>query len=163
MCQRERGLMRLSLASGGDPTILREHPSGIDEPQISPDGHFLAYRTWETGDATLEVAAYPDMGGRRLLARTESAVRWSGDSREVFYISREPSSVMAVEREPGETFAVKASHALFPCDSLGISPYREFAVASDGSWFIFARDSGNQAEDKFFTVVENWFEAFRGQ
>ena len=161
MCRKERGLMRLELDGGAEPVILREHPSGIDVPQLSPDGRFLAYRTWETGEATLEVAAYPGMGGRRLLARTESVPRWSADGRTVYYISREPFTLMAAEREPGDSFSVKAAHALFPCDPLGISPYRDFAVAPDGSWFVFARDSGDQAEAKSFTVVENWFEEFR--
>ncbi len=163
MCRKERGIQRVVLGQDADAAFLREHPSGIDAPRISPDGRFIVYRTWETGEATLEVAHYPDMGGRRLLARTESATRWSGDGRQVYYITREPFTVMAAEREPGDTFSVKAARALFPCDALGISPYREFAVAADGSWFVFARDVGDQSAARSFTVVENWFEAFRGQ
>jgi len=44
---------------------------------------------------------------------------------------------------------------------LATSPYREFAVAPDGSYFVFPRDSGDQSDAHSFTVVENWFEAFR--
>ncbi|MBE0565137.1 MAG: hypothetical protein IH621_04205, partial [Krumholzibacteria bacterium] len=161
MCRKERGVMRLALDGAGEAALLREHPAGIDAAQVSPDGRFLAYRTWETGEPILEVADYPGMRSRRLLARTESAMRWSADGREAYYISKEPFTVMAAEREPGDTFSIKASRALFPCDPLGISPYRDFAVAADGSWFVFARDSGDQAEAKSFTVVENWYGEFR--
>ena len=97
------------------------------------------------------------------MKRSESVVRWSGDGSEVYYITREPFTVMAATREPGDAFAVQAAQALFRCEDLGISPYRDFAVAADGSWFVFARDSGNQSEARSFTVVENWFEEFRGQ
>jgi Tol biopolymer transport system component len=161
MCGKGRGLKRIVLDGGSAPEFLREHPAGIDLPRISPDGRFVAYRTWETGEATLEVARYPDMGSRHLLAHSESVVRWSGDAREIYYISREPFTVTAAELEPGDAFAVKATRALFSADPLGISPYRDFDVAPDGSFFVFARDSGDLDEAGAFTVVENWYTEFQ--
>lgn len=153
--------MRLVLAGGQEPAFLRENPSGIDIPQLSPDGRFVAYRNWETGEPSLEVSAYPDMGGRRALARTESAMRWSRSEREIYYISSEPFTMMVVTYGPGEAFEVKGSRALFPCLPLGINPYDDFSVAADGSWFVFSRTDAGANGGGSFTVVENWFEEYR--
>ncbi|HPF71142.1 MAG TPA: hypothetical protein PLQ13_10770, partial [Candidatus Krumholzibacteria bacterium] len=154
--------MRLPLA-GGEPELLREHPSSIDGPQVSPDGRLIAYRTWESGGAVLEVASYPDMGGRRLVAHSESAICWSPDGRRLYYISQEPFMVMVAEREPGDTFVLKETRALFATGPLGINPYGEFGVSPDDDAFVFACETGDGDQAGSFEVVENWYEEFRGQ
>ena len=55
-----------------EPVLLREHPAGIESPQFSPDGRFLVYLTWETGEVSIQVVDYPNMDSRHLVARTES-------------------------------------------------------------------------------------------
>jgi Tol biopolymer transport system component len=159
-CRKERGLMRVRLGESGEPELLREHPAGIESPRFSPDGRFLAYMTWESGEVSIEVVDYPEMGSRHLVAHTESVLRWSGDGRSVYYVSRD-KQMMEVELEPGPTFTIHAERPLFDVTPLGVSQYPPFDVSSDGKEFIFMRQPDGIAGAKSFVVVENWFGEFR--
>jgi Tol biopolymer transport system component len=160
-CSKERGLMRFGIGVDSEPVLLREHPAGIDQPWFSPDGRFLAYNTWESGEVSIEVVDYPDMGSRHLVARTESVLRWTGDGKECFYISQENLSMTAVELEPGAGFAIKAERTLFDVSLLGASYYSDFDVSADGQEFYLVRQPQGVKNFNMFTVVENWFEDFR--
>ena len=160
-CSKERGLMRHRSGDSAEPELLREHPAGIESANFSPDGRFLAYLTWESGDVSIEVVDYPDMGSRHLVARTESVLRWSGDGREIYYISRNNHVMMAVELEPGPTFAIRAEQTLFEVAPLGVSHYSDFDVSSDGQEFIFVSHPEGIKGVNMFTVVENWVQDFQ--
>jgi Tol biopolymer transport system component len=159
-CSKERGLMRFRLGVDDEPELLREHPAGIETAKFSPDGRFLAYLTWESGDVSIQVVDYPDMGSRHLVARSESVLRWSSDGREIYYITHN-NVMMAVELEAGPNFAIKAERPLFEVGPLGISQYSDFDVSGDGQEFIFVRHPDGIKGAKIYTVVENWYEEFR--
>jgi serine/threonine protein kinase len=162
-CARERGIALLDLDSGGDPTILREDPSGIDSPQLSPDGRFIAYRSWETGAPNIVVADFPSMSGRRIVARTESVYRWSADSSEFYYVLQGPNRLVVASVDSGPAFNVRSTEILFELAPLDIPAYGGFDVDSDGTEFFLVRQDLASTATRSFTLTENWFEAFRGQ
>jgi TolB protein len=160
-CSKERGLMRFRIGGDSEPELLREHPAGIEQPNFSYDGRFLAYNTWESGEVSIEVVDYPNMNSRHLVARTESNLRWSRDGKECFYISKDNLSMTAVELEPSSGFAIKAERTLFDVSVLGASYYSDFDVSGDGQEFYLVRQPQGVKNFNMFTVVENWFEEFR--
>lgn len=153
--------MRFRIGGDGEPELLREHPAGIEQPNFSYDGRFLAYNTWESGEVSIEVVDYPDMNSRHLVARTESNLRWSGDGKECFYISKDNLSMTAVELEPSSGFAIKAQRTLFDVSVLGASYYSDFDVSADGQEFYLVRQPQGVKNFNMFTLVENWYEEFR--
>jgi len=160
-CSKERGIMRFRMGGDEAPVLLREHPAGIEKPWFSPDGRFLSYMTWESGDASIEVVDYPDTDSRHLVAHTESPLRWSRDQKECYYISKGDVSMMAVELESGPSFAVRAERPLFNVGTLGGSSYTDFDVSADGQEFFMVLKPQGLKNFNVFTVVENWFEEFR--
>ncbi len=90
----------LGLPLHGDPIprALLETPASEDEPQISPDGRWLAYH-WEEpplGYPQLYVQAYPDPGGRWSVTQGAGQMggaspRWSRDGHELYFIQNDMS------------------------------------------------------------------------
>jgi dipeptidyl aminopeptidase/acylaminoacyl peptidase len=160
-CSQQRGLIHFRLGSDEDPVVLREHPSGIDSPRLSPDGRRIAYTTWEAGPPGLEVADFPSMTSRRLVERTEGAMSWSADGRTLYFVAVNPGRLIAAELEPGDTFGIRSREVLFELDELRLRAYGGFSVSPDDQEFLFIRTEESSAQARFFTITENWFEAFR--
>ena len=81
-----------SLAAAGDskPTAVVQTPFDEDEAQFSPDGHWIAYRSNESG-RLLEVYIRPYTGpGNPQTVSTTGGLdpRWRRDGKELFYVCR---------------------------------------------------------------------------
>jgi hypothetical protein len=76
------------------------------QPQISPDGQWIAYSSNESGKYEIYVRPFPDVDKRRFPVSTDGGISplWSPDGKELFY--RNGDSVMAVivEMEPDLSF-----------------------------------------------------------
>ncbi|RPI22023.1 MAG: serine/threonine-protein kinase, partial [Acidobacteria bacterium] len=59
---QERGLWALSLDGGGPPQALMKNRFGLDEPQVSPDGRWLAYMSTESGRYEVYVGPFRRRG-----------------------------------------------------------------------------------------------------
>jgi Tol biopolymer transport system component len=65
-------------------------------PAFSPDGHWLAYRSLETGISQIYVRAFPDVGGKWQISDGGGVIPiWSSNGRELFYRT-EDQRIMAV-------------------------------------------------------------------
>ncbi len=63
-------------------------PTVADErhPTFSPDGHWLAYASNESGDFQVYVRAFPDSGGKWQISNSGGAnPLWSGSGHELFF------------------------------------------------------------------------------
>jgi serine/threonine protein kinase/Tol biopolymer transport system component len=160
-CSKDRGLIHFRPGKGDDPAVLRAHPSGIQAPRLSPDGRHIAYITWESGPPMLEVADFPEMTSRRIVERTESAARWSADGRTLYFVAANPGRLIAAELEPGDSFGIRSRDVVFELDDLRLRTYGGFSVTPDEQEFVFVRTEDTSAQARYFTVTENWFEAFR--
>jgi hypothetical protein len=135
----------------------------MDTPRLSPDGRFIAYRSWETGVPNLIVANFPSMSGRRIVARTESAVRWSADSSELYYVQPGPSRLVAASVDSGSAFNARSTEILFELARDYTPAYSGFDANADGTEFFFVRLDLASTATRSFTLTENWFEEFRAQ
>jgi serine/threonine-protein kinase len=160
-CDSRRGLNRVIMGQP-DPIPLIDDPAGIDAAELSPDGRLLAYRAWESGEATVYVSLYPSMDGKWFLGASESNTRWASDGSQIYYIDTLSYKLIATPVGPGETFRPGNPRELFDVDALGVSPYESFDVAPDGQSFVMVRgrDAGGRGERRII-VVENWIAEFR--
>jgi eukaryotic-like serine/threonine-protein kinase len=143
-------------APGGAPLLRREGDQA--QAQLSPDGHWLAYVSNETGRNEVFVAPfqYHEQTGKVSVGESVPvsegggfAPRWRGDGKELFYLKID-GSVMAVEvNRPAGALGPGASKRLFT--ALGVFP--EWGVTRDGSRLLFAVPT---APTPPLNIIQNW-------
>ena len=80
----------------GKPEIFLQTSSDERNPSFSPDGHWLAYVSNESGDFQLYVRTFPDKGGKWQISSAGGAYpMWSRSRRELFFASLENRIMVA--------------------------------------------------------------------
>jgi dipeptidyl aminopeptidase/acylaminoacyl peptidase len=106
---------------------------------FSPDGHWLAYISRESGKDEVYVAPFPGPGGKWQVSSAGGKMpRWRRDGREIFFVS-EDNTLMAAEVEGREkNFDVKKVRPLFRANFAPevFERLGTYDVAGDGSRFL---------------------------
>jgi serine/threonine protein kinase len=130
-------------------------------PQVSPNGKYVAYASWESGNPEVYVRKLDGSGGKWQIS-TEHAdhPKWRGDGKELFYLTRD-DRVMAVEVQSEGNFEAGNSVELFSkriFRFLALStPYD---VTADGQKFIMIFEVSDTDPGEI-VVVQNWAEEFK--
>jgi Tol biopolymer transport system component len=128
---------------------------------LSPDGHWLAYQSDDSGRFEIYVRPYPDITSGRWQISNGGGTRplWGRNGRELFYVSGDNRQMMvtAVQTKPAFSWAVPMM--LFDAPYLTISP-RSWDVGLDGRFLAIKPVSGETAR---LNVVENWFEELKAR
>jgi Tol biopolymer transport system component/predicted Ser/Thr protein kinase len=150
-------LFSLPLTKGAKPVPLFVSRASESHGRLSPDGHWLAYDSDETGSAQVFVSTFPETSGRWQIsgenAKAEGGTRplWSQDGRELFYISTS-GKVMRVPVGADATFTHGQPTRLFEARMPPMSP---FEINRHGSRFLIL--NGIQPDVTTpITVVVNW-------
>jgi eukaryotic-like serine/threonine-protein kinase len=140
--------------------------------RFSPSGRWIAYQSDETGKYEIYVRPFdePSAKGTTNANRTPAMGKWMvskdggvnplwrRDGKELFYLTSEGGTAMAVEVNTTGTFQAGASKALFKVPA-GVLFWD---VSSDGKRFLMAVPSGTSASSQPpFTVVLNWQAALK--
>ena len=121
-------------------------------PRISPDGHWIAYWSDQSGHSEVYVRAFPDKGGVVQISSgggTEPV--WSRDGHELFYRQDDELIAASLVTRPGLT--VTGRHLLFAQRFETDGGHAYYDVGPDGKSFIFLKDTEAQAQ---LVVVLNW-------
>jgi serine/threonine protein kinase len=147
------GLWAVPLFGERKPFRLVEGPVGNDEPQVSPDGRFLAYMAYEAGRFEVYVQAFPS-GGPRARFSTEGGQvpRWTSGGRELIYLTPE-GTLMAVDVKARAALEPGVPRKLF---APGLTPALSdhYAVTADGQRFLVLMPVDTAPTT--ITVVLNW-------
>lgn len=154
--QTKEDIWLLPLGDAGTPRPFLHSPANEMQGAVSPDGHWLAYSSDETGRWEVYVQAFPDGGWRRTVS-TAGGVEphWQRDGRRLFFLAAD-QHVMAVDIGPGPAPGIGRPASLFqaPLSTDLPTVYRnQFAVAADGQRFVVDALDG---APKPITVVVNW-------
>ena len=134
------------------PYPLFQSPFRNSDARFSPDGHWVAFVSGETGrnevyvtrfDRPAEKARISTGGGR--------SPSWRRDGKELFFFAAD-GSMMAVAVKAGDTFESGTPASLFRNDSI---MNNFFDVTADGQRFIVSSSAG-QTQAAPFAVVTNW-------
>jgi len=131
-------------------------------PRFSPDGHWLAYISNESGRFEVYVQPYPGPGGK-LQISTEGGTEpvWNRNGRELFY--RSGDKMMAVDISTKPNFAAGKARMLFEGRyerTPATSP--NYDVSPDGQRFLMLKPSQQEAPAPTqINVVLNWFEELK--
>ena len=126
--------------------------------QFSPDGHWVAYASNETGRWEIYVTSFPEPHGKwQVSASGGQQPRWRGDGRELFYLS--PDAVMMAVPvslgagvDAGRPAALFQAHPHQPILSADLFTYD---VTADGQRFLINTSTGQTATAPL-SVQLNW-------
>jgi serine/threonine-protein kinase len=155
----------LPLVGERSPRPLLPTPFVEYNAELSPDGHWLAYESNESGKYEVYVRPFPNVEDGKWQASTDGGAQplWAHSGRELFYESS--GTLMRVPVTIGSTFVpgtpqkiVGAGYVLrIPGQGAG----RMYDVSSDGQRFLMLKE-GHTANERpapaRMILVQDWFE-----
>ncbi len=140
-------------------TLLKTAANELN-PEISPDGRWLAYESNQSGQTEVYVRPFPnvDAGLWQVSAEGGRHPAWTRNGRELLFIAPDGSLMgVAVDLDPRFSAGVPAKIvAAAPYYSSG--PYRSYDVSADGKRFLMIKaDAASQSASASIAVVQNWF------
>ncbi len=145
----------LPLGEGGDAETVLELGFRLDEPQISPDGRWLAFTSEESGAWEVYVQPYRRPGERvRVSVDGGGQPKWRGDGEELFYAASD-GRLMAVDVQEGTAGPqVSLPTALFEI-SFADAVTDHYGVSADGQRFLVKVPVGADELERIH-VITNW-------
>jgi eukaryotic-like serine/threonine-protein kinase len=147
----------LPMTGDRKPIPFLQSPFNEDHPRFSPDGHFVAYTSDESGKFEVYVQTFPTSGGKWLVSANGGAQpRWRRDGKELFYIAPD-MKLMAVDvKADGSTFTVGVPEVLFQTHVISYpNPRNVYDVSGDGQRFLIITPP-EETPSTPVTVVANW-------
>jgi eukaryotic-like serine/threonine-protein kinase len=149
-------LWALPMTGDKKPFPLLQSPFVEDHARFSPDGHFIAYSSNETGRYEVYVQTFPPSGGKWVISRDGGAQpRWRRDGKEIFFIAPDRKLMAADVKLAGSNFEVSVPKPLFQTQIAGPIPRNRYDVFGNGQRFLIItpRQENNLTP---ITVVANW-------
>jgi serine/threonine-protein kinase len=155
-----------AVATSGDTSrrVLVQTPFFEMTPALSPDGHWLAYASDESGRFEIYVRPFPETQGakRQVSASGGLFPVWRRDGRELFYRTSRDEMVV-VEVGPGATFMSGVEKPLFSTTSYFFVSTEGYDLHPDGQRFMMLRTTGASGRSDELIVVEHFFEELKAK
>jgi Tol biopolymer transport system component len=152
-------LMGIAVDGDRQPFPVVQTNATEDQGQFSPDGHWLAYTSNESGQGEIYVIPFPPSpnGGKWLVSRGGGVQpRWQRDGKELFYISAD-SKMTAVPVSTKPVFQAGTPQTLFDSEivdtGIRTGPL-SWDLAPDGKRFLIITPSSTDTSS--LTVALNW-------
>jgi len=165
---RTLAFMQWNPTTAGDINVIE--PQGNREPKpfiqtpatewggkLSPDGHWMAYISNESGRWEVYVQPFPSTGARRQISTDGGTeVIWARSGRELFY--RNGQRLMAVAIDTNPTFAARTPRPLFEGPYiLGEPGGHNYDVSPDGRRFVMIKPGEGEVGIRPIQIMLNWF------
>ena len=157
----DRDIWVLPLEGDRQPQPFLQTQFNEGAPTFSPDGHWLAYVSDESGRTEIYVRPFPDPGGKWQISTEGGAEPVWARNGELFY--RNGDQMMAVEITTEPSFSAGTPLLLFEGSYRCTAGFTVvYDVTPDGQRFLMIKTErpglGEQAQ---IHVVENWFEELK--
>jgi serine/threonine-protein kinase len=158
--QTSMDILILPLDGPPSPRAIVATASADVEPQVSPDGKWLAYSSSETDAYEVYVTPFPpaDAKGLRISRSGGRQVMWRADSRELFFVSDTRKFYVVRIPESGPSPDI-APEFLFDMHANVGNARNSYVPSADGQRFLvnMVRDT----EDAPIRVISNWLVAIK--
>jgi Tol biopolymer transport system component len=135
--------------------------------QLSPDSHWMAYTSDESGQPEVYVRPFPAAEGQWRISLTGGQQpRWRGDGRELFFVGGDGKMMAVAVKAMADTkpsLEPEVPQPLFEAHlaSAPINLYFEYDVTADGKRFLLNTLGGGHASEPLLNVVVNWDAALK--
>jgi Tol biopolymer transport system component len=131
------------------------------QPEFSPDGHWLAYTSNESGRYEIYVQPVPGPGGRWQISNEGGRdPLWSRDGKQMFYRYESGAYVVDVKTDGG--FTAGKPRLLFNQAGYGSVESRSWDLSSDGRRFLMVRLEERKSQPVTeMILVQNWLEELK--
>ncbi len=140
------------------PVAVVNGPFEERSGQLSPDGHWIAYQSNESGQ--FEIYLQPFLGaGSKWQVSTAGGIdpRWRADGKELFFIALDRKMMAAPVHVAHATVEIGSAVALFATRIVtgGLANLKpQYAVARDGRFLINVRTEESGLSP--ITLILNW-------
>jgi Tol biopolymer transport system component len=143
------------------PFPVVQTPFAERDAQFSPDGHWIAYQSDESGRFEIYVQPFPGPGGKfQISTNGGTQVRWRPDGKELFYVALDDRLMAAPIRldasgqfvEAGTPVALFATHI---GGALPVFNRQQYLVSHDGQRFLMSTFK-EEVSTAPITVILNW-------
>ena len=147
--------------AGGPSQVFAATPAEERNARLSPDGHWMAYISNESGAFEVYVQPFPPTGAKWQISKGGGhQPQWRHDGRELFYIAPD-RKLIGVAVQTGSAFVPGAAQTLVETRITSWERSNhgsQFAVTADGERFLV-----NNATDTTLpiTLVLNWTAALK--
>ena len=167
---KTRGDIWAASIDGGRVTSRPVVEGPFDEifPELSPDGHWLAYASNASGRLEVYVQAYPGPGEKQMISTSGGREpAWARDGRLLFY--REPPAepngafrMMAVDvTTEGSALVAGLPSPLFDDRYVRASPIRSYDVGRDGRFLMLLATDQPATVVTEIHLILNWDQELR--
>jgi serine/threonine-protein kinase len=143
--------------------LLRSTMFSEQNPEISPDGRWMAYNSEESGRNEVYVRPFPDVERGRWQVSTTGGTEpmWARSGRELFF--RNGGALMAAPLQLGANFAAGTPRVLFQGAYARPPGGRTYDVSPDGRRFLMMKEgtSGTGAPQAQVILVQNWLQELK--
>jgi serine/threonine-protein kinase len=161
-----RNIWLAPLQSGTAGSPLLVSPFDQWDPQVSPDGKWLAYVSDESGRAELYVSPFPSGAGRwQISTDGAGSPKWSADGKELFFLlggtgdfgeTKRRRTLVSVSVATGDSFVPGRPRTAFEWSGVGA-----FSLAPDAKRLLVLRPRDPPVRTSKIYAVLNWFEELR--
>jgi eukaryotic-like serine/threonine-protein kinase len=147
-------LWMLPLTGDQKPVPLVQAPGAQLRAAFSPDGHWIAYDSDESGSTQVFVQPFPTTGGKFQISKDGgSQPLWRGDGRELFFYAP-GGTIMAATIDTAHEFQAGTPALLFAASGVS-GGVRRYGASRDGQRFLIIAPERLGTEPTM-TVVVNW-------
>ena len=139
------------LDGSAPPQRVTNTPFRETDGKFSPDGHWIAYTSTESGRTDVYVRSFPIAPDRIPISSGGGAMpAWTPNGQEIFY--RGTGSMFSVKlvKTPSGGLEASAPQPLFPISDPQVLPF--YVISADGQRLIFLRSTGSAR----VSVLPNW-------
>lgn len=152
----DRDLFAKKLDEDSIQVVLVATPAGEFDPEVSPDGRWLAYTSDESGSEEVYVSPFPNnASGLRWQVSSGGGFspRWAHSGEELFF-KTPAGDLVAVEVNDADAFELGERELLFSVGSQwSWQTLNAYSVSPDDQRFLIIQDRGNP-EGNELVVVE---------
>ncbi|MEO7085482.1 MAG: protein kinase [Gemmatimonadaceae bacterium] len=149
-----RDLLYLPANGEGEARVIEAGGGGIYRlaPDLSPDDHWVAYTSDESGRNEIYVRPFPGPGARvQISAGGGDEAKWSRDGKSLYYRAGRDLYEATLGFAGGVTVA--ARQLRFTSSYVTDQTMRDYDLSPDGKSFLMLRNADTQVET---TVVYGW-------
>ena len=153
----QRDLWALPLSGDKKPISVVQTNFNEAQGKISPDGHWIAYISDESGTFQVYVQNFPPAGGKWMVSINGGSMpRWRADGNELFYLAANNKLMAVPVKTNGNDFEAGNPQPLFDARiAPGVTGATGYSVTRDGQRFLVnARTEESSASPA--VVVQNW-------